>query len=164
MTESAGLYSVNMSNLAEFSLATQIIINPRCRCTYHPVRLRVSPWLRARPVRPFSEPVPSVFLLQGYRKVVQVGESFAGDKAAECVDVAVAALSREPKGCYGLRFQPVNATSQFQLFARGIRGAICWFNHGTPVLLRPDQSSAKPLLPNCINQTRYPWQSQGQAI
>jgi hypothetical protein len=43
MTESAGLYSVNMSSLAEFSLATQIIINPRCRCTCHPVQLRVFP-------------------------------------------------------------------------------------------------------------------------
>jgi hypothetical protein len=61
-----------------------------------------------------------------------------------------------------LRIQPVDATSQCQLFARGIRGAICWFNPGTLVLLRPGQSSAKPLLPNCLNQTRYPWQSQGQ--
>jgi hypothetical protein len=63
-----------------------------------------------------------------------------------------------------LRIQPVDATSQCQLFARGIRGAICWFNPGTLVLLRPGLSSAKPLLPNCLNQTRYPGQSQGQRI
>ena len=47
-TEFMGLCSVNMSNLAEFSLSTQFIINPRCRCTCHPVRLRVFPSLRAR--------------------------------------------------------------------------------------------------------------------
>ena len=57
-----------------------------------------------------------------------------------------------------------DATSQRQLFARGIRGAICWFNPGTLVLLRPGKSSAKPLLPNYLNQTRYPWQNQGQRI
>jgi len=32
-----------------------------------------------------------------------------------------------------------DATSQCQLFARGIRGAICWFNSGTLVLLRTGQ-------------------------
>jgi hypothetical protein len=69
----------------------------------------------------------------------------------------------ENKDGFRLRIQPVDAT-QYQLFARGIRGAICWFNPGTLVLLRPGQSSAKPLLPNCLNQTRYPWQSQGQRI
>jgi len=30
--------------------------------------------------------------------------------------------------------------------------------------LRPGQSSAKPLLPNCFNQARYPRQNQGQRI
>jgi len=47
----------------------QTVINPRYHYTYHPVRLRVFPWLRARSVRSFSEPVPGVFgafLLQGY--------------------------------------------------------------------------------------------------
>jgi hypothetical protein len=41
----------------------------------------------------------------------------------------------ENKDGFRLRIQPVDAT-QYQLFARGIRGAICWFNLGTLVLLR----------------------------